>query len=322
MLRRVDRQTSDNAPPLDTRRPFTRAAGLRAGLGKQLRTRAYRQLAHGIYVDADAPDSPLLMAQAVLLPFPANAWASHATAARALALPIPPLPAEHVTVLQRRERRQRSDVTCHHATTGLVVTIAGTRISAPAQVFLELATQLSLVDLVVVGDHLVRKKMVTLDALRRHCAEASGPGVAQARAAAAFVRERVDSPMETRLRMLIVLAGLPEPEINPVMDLPGGKRCYDLCWRAARLVVEYDGRHHIERVQQWESDIERREEIEDDQWRMLIVTAKGIYRSPYQTLAKIHRLLLQRREPGTLRRLKDGWRPHFPVRGDYLSPAG
>jgi len=316
------RAREEAGEPLDTSRPFTRASALRGGIGKQLRTLAYRQLIHGVYVDAAVPDTPLLWARAALVPFGPKAWASHATAARVLGLPVPPLPGEHVTVLDRKERRDRAGVTCHHTNDGLIIKVDGTRVSAPAQLFVELASLLTLVDLVVVGDHLVRKEVVTLADLRDFCTKAAGPGAAQARAAVTFVRERVDSPMETRLRMLIVLAGLPEPEINPVMDLPGGRRRYDLCWREARLVVEYDGRHHIERQEQWESDLDRREEIEDDGWRLLIVTARGIYRSPDETLAKIHRLLIQRGEPGVPRRLKDTWRAHFPVRGDYLNPTG
>jgi len=319
----IDMTDADHASPppapLDTSRPFTRAAAVRAGLATQLRTHAYRPLLHGIYLDAGVPVTPVLMAQAALLPFPPTAWASHATAARALKLPIPPMPGEHVTVLSRKQRRTRRDITCHHAVGGRVITIDGVRVSSPRQVFLELAPRLSLVDLVVIGDHMVGKGLVDRKDLSEFCKAATGPGAPQARAAASFVRERVESPMETRLRMLIVLAGLPEPEINAVIDLPGGRRRYDLCWRTARLVLEYDGRHHVERVEQWESDLERREQIEDDAWRIVVVTAKGIYRTPEETLAKIHRLLLQRGEPGVPRRIRDDWRAHFPGRGDYLA---
>jgi len=314
--------TDQSGVPLDVRAPFTRAQGVRAGLGRRLRGLSFTQIIYGIYISSAVEVTPLVLAKAVTLPYGPSSWASHATAARALRLPIPALPGHHVTVTDRKKRHSRVDVTCHLARTEEVVTLRGVRLSAPRQLFVELASMLSLVDLVVVGDHLVREQLVTLAELRDFCAKASGPGAAQARAAAAFVRAGVDSPMETRLRMLIVLAGLPEPEINPVMDLPGGNRRYDLCWRKARLVVEYDGRHHIERVEQWESDIERREQIEDDDWRMLIVTAKDIYRTPDQTVAKIHRLLLKRGEPGTPRRLRTAWRPHFPVRGDYLRPVG
>jgi hypothetical protein len=151
--------------------------------------------------------------------------------------------------LERKERRHRADVTCHSAARGWIITRDGVRVSAPWQLFVELGTMLSLVDLVAVGDHLVGTGLLTLAGLREHCASVRGPGTARARAAVSFVRERIDSPMETRLRMLVVLAGLPEPEVNPVMDVAGRVRRYDLVWRAARLIVEYDGRHHIERGQ-------------------------------------------------------------------------
>ena len=307
-------------PPLDPRTPFTRAAGLRAGLGKRLRGRSYRQLLHGIYVSSAVEVTPLVEAQAALLRYADTSWASHISAARVLGVPTPTLAGNHVTVTDPKHRHSRAGVTCHLAKSGSVIEVGGTRVSAPAQLFLELASQLTLVDLVVAGDHLVRRLPVTLTALREFCAKATGPGAAHARAAAAFVRENVDSPMETRLRMLIVLAGLPEPVVNLTVDLPTGRRRYDLCWPEARLVVEYDGRHHVERVEQWEADIARREAIEDDAWRMLVITSTGIFRTPNETVAKIHRLLLARRQPDTPRTLSDAWRHHFPVRGDYLAP--
>jgi hypothetical protein len=179
--------------------------------------------------------------------------------------------------------------------------------------FIELATLLSLVDLVV-GDHLVRHGQVSLHQLLMACERSTARGAQAARAAASFVRERVDSPMETRLRMLIVLAGLPEPEVNlSIRDVDGRPlRRYDLCWPSVRVIVEYDGRHHIEREQNWESDLDRREAIDDDGWRILVVTGAGIYREPQRTVCRVWRLLRARRLPGVPRRPSDGWRPHFP----------
>lgn len=277
---------------------------------------------HGVYLSSAVTVTATHRAAAALMTYGPTAWASHTSAARVLGAPIPTLPDEHVTVVDRKRRHRRTGVTCHSATKGVVATVDGVRVSAPAQLFVELASMLPLVDLVVVGDHLVRKGLIAREDLRSHCVAASGPGSAQARAAVAFVRDGVDSPTETRLRMLVVLAGLPEPEINPVVELRGLIRRYDLCWRLARLVVEYDGRHHIEREEQCEADLGRREEIEDDGWRVLIVTAKGVYRSPDQTLAKIHRLLLERGQPGVPRRLAHRWQVHFPVRGDYTATMG
>lgn len=305
---------------LDLARPFTRVAALAAGLSdRHLRSSRFQRLHTGVYVDSGTPLTPLLRAEAAVLTFAPDAFASHATAARVWRLPIPALPDEHVTVARRRDRRSRDGIACHcqERLTATVRLVEGVRVSAPEQVFVELATQLSLVDLVVVGDHLVRRGLVSVDQLRARCDAASGDGAGQARAAVAFLRERVDSPMETRLRMLIVLAGLPEPRVNITYGDDEGLtfRRYDLSWPEVRLIVEYDGRHHIERVEQWESDLDRREGIDDDGWRIVVVIAKGIYRTPEVTVAKIHRLLVARGHPQVPRRPDPAWQRHFPGSG-------
>lgn len=295
------------------------AAGLTR---KDLQSGRFRRLLLGVYVDATVRVTPALQAAAVLCLLPPTAWVSHATAARLLGLPIPALPGEHACVLEAGERLRRVGVRCHvGAKSARVVLVDGVRSSAPAQVFVELGEQLTLVDLVAVGDWMVRRRLVRLDALRDFCAAASGAGAAAARLAVGFVRERVDSPMETRLRMLIVLAGIPEPVVN--LEIPGvggrGARRYDLSWPGVRVIVEYDGRHHVEVVEQWEADLERREAIDDDEWRILVFVAKDIYRRPDRTLERIVNLLRKARLAGVPRALSDDWRPHFPVQLDYVT---
>lgn len=296
----------------DPTRPFARASAAAQGNTKDLRTPAYIRLLHGIYVSASVEVTPALLAEAVLLPFGQSAWASHATAARVLGLPIPALPGEHVTVVERRRRRSRMDVTCHLARKGWVNEVSGVRVSAPQQVFVELATQLTLVELVIVGDHVVRKGLVDLETLRKFCADASGPGATLARTAVGYVRNGVDSPMETRLRLLVVLAGLPEPEVNLLVGDEVERRKYDLSYRRSKTILEYDGRQHVERVEQWEADLERREGIDDDQWRILVFVAKDIYKTPGRTLERIHSALRLRGEPGVPATFSDAWRAHFP----------
>lgn len=180
--------------------------------------------------------------------------------------------------------------------------------------FVELASILGLVDLVVVGDNLVRTGRVSLEELMGFCRATRLPARAAAQRAARLVREKVDSPMETRLRLLIVLAGLPEPQVNLVLRTYDGDvlRKYDLSYPESRLIIEYDGRHHIDRVDQWEYDLERREAIDDDGWRILVCIAADIYQWPERTLRRIQNLLVARRQPGTPRQLRDDWRPHFP----------
>lgn len=307
----------DAADPFDLTSPFRRADGLRHGLSPRMfRGAALRQIFRGVYVAAHVPDTPLLRARAALLLFHPDSFASHATAGRVYGVPLPTLADEHVTVTAPQHRRDRAGIRTHVNARPEVIRLRGVRVSGCLQMFVELATQLELVDLVVVGDNLVRREIVTVQALVDHCAASRQPGARRAARAAAYVRPRVDSPMETRLRMLLVLAGLPEPLVNLTIADANGlpARRYDLSYPQIRVIVEYDGRHHIEREQQWEADLERREAIDDDGWRLLVVTADGIFKHPDRTLDRVHRLLRARRLPGVPGRLRDDWRAHFPGR--------
>jgi len=69
--------------------------------------------------------------------------------------------------------------------------------------------------------------------------------------------------METRLRMLIVLAGLPEPTVGHVIRRDDGSRLHriDLAYLGLLIAVEYDGRQHAANTAQWNKGIRRREDL-------------------------------------------------------------
>lgn len=300
---------------LDTGRPFRRADALAHGItAKELRGPRFRTIFRGVLLDAGIVVSPKLRAEAALRLFDPTAFASHASAARLLAVPIPTLPDEHVTVFHQRMRRHHRGIRTHVSATLDVRRVGGILVSDHARMFVELAELLGLVDLVVVGDHLVRQGWITTTALVDYCATSSHRSARAARRAAAYVRAEVDSVMETRLRMLLVLAGLPEPAINVKIRAVDGEvmRRYDLSFPTVRVIVEYDGRQHIERIETWEADLARRETIDDEGWRILVVVASGIYKSPEHTLLRVWRLLRARGLDGVPARLDDEWRAHFP----------
>lgn len=307
-------------PAVDLRRPFTRADAVRAGIDpKILRTSMFRRIFRGVYIAADVPESPLVRAEAALVIHPPSAFVSHTTAAALRGLPVPPDPLIHVTVARDGDRRYRPEIRNHVRRAEPRVKVRGGRIrlSDPFQMFIELASMLSLVDLAVVGDALIRLLDCAPERLGEECRQSGDPHAAAALRAAQYVRAEVDSPMETRLRMLIVLSGLPEPEVNHKLRDEYGHvvRRLDLSYPALRLIVEYDGRQHIERKQNWDSDLDRREEFDDDGWRIVVVTAKGIYREPERTLGRIRKALKARGCPNLPARLSDDWRPHFPGQG-------
>ena len=90
-----------------------------------------------------------------------------------------------------------------------------------------------------------------------------------------FVRKGADSPKETRLRMLLVLAGLPEPTVNLIIRNPDGgwRMRFDLSYPGLKLIIEYDGRQHAESSGQWRRDLSRREELDRLGWRLIVVTS-------------------------------------------------
>jgi hypothetical protein len=77
--------------------------------------------------------------------------------------------------------------------------------------WLTAASTLNLLELVTAGDWLLRVRHTTLARLHFAIAGCSGRGAVAARTALQLVRERVDSPKETWLRLCLVLAGLPVP---------------------------------------------------------------------------------------------------------------
>jgi hypothetical protein len=179
--------------------------------------------------------------------------------------------------------------------------------------FVHLAGRLDLVDLVVLGDAMVKVLGILPATLVRYCETSDRQHAWRAHRAALLVREGVDSPMESRLRMLLVLAGLPEPTVNyREYDEHGNViRRYDLSYPQLKLIIEYDGRQHAESEQQWDHDIDRREDLDDDGWRILIVRSKDIYRRPSRTIERVRRQLVARGWPDKIV-VRPDWREHFP----------
>ena len=189
--------------------------------------------------------------------------------------------------------------------------------SPPLQAFLELAAiGVGLVALVVAGDSLARKKRITIEGLILACDAYRGRGARCARRAARLVRKGVDSPMESRLRLLLVLAGLPEPVVNVIIRSPDGhwSMRYDLCFRELKLIIEYDGRQHAESAAQWARDIERRELIDKLHYRLLLVTATGIYAHPLTTLDRVRDTMIELGATNVPKKYRPEWRRHFPGR--------
>ena len=84
--------------------------------------------------------------------------------------------------------------------------------------------------------------------------------------------EKAESPMETRLRWTLLQAGLPRPQVQTdLRDIDGrflGRA--DLFYPTARLVIEYDGSNHRDRLVE---DNRRQNAIVNAGFRILRFTA-------------------------------------------------
>ncbi|MGH3846830.1 MAG: endonuclease domain-containing protein, partial [Pseudonocardiaceae bacterium] len=92
---------------------------------------------------------------------------------------------------------------------------------------------------------------------------------------------RAESPMETRSRLVLVLRGLPRPELQyQVFDEFGGFIArLDMAYPQLKLAMEYDGRGHIAPWQQ-ESDARRLNLLDASGWSVLRFTAPDVLRTP------------------------------------------
>lgn len=115
---------------------------------------------------------------------------------------------------------------------------------------------------VVTADAAMRRGLLTADDLNRAVRAAAGrPGAAAARAMAAAVDPRAESPLESVSRLAIRDAGLPAPWLQPNI-LVGGRFVGrpDFCWDEFGVVGEADGWEKYEAGWQRLRDEKRRQE--------------------------------------------------------------
>ncbi|WP_168625524.1 hypothetical protein, partial [Cryobacterium sp. BB307] len=290
----------------------TRSARNRGVPEKRLRAKDLRAPYRGVRTAASSlpvPGDPDSETQLADLVHQAVAYAtragddevfSHATAARLWGISLPwwleVRPGLDVAVYEPAHPPQVEGIFGHRIARDVGFELVhGVRVTPPVETWIQLASLLGVHDLVVAGDALVRRKrpLSTTAELTEAAVNARRrPGVRRLRAAALVVRPGTDSPMESRLRMLIVQAGLPEPLVGHTVFDDGGNwvGTPDLAYPEHRVALEYEG--DIHRIDQltFRSDIERRERFYDARWRIIRVVKDHLDR-PAPLLARIRSAL-------------------------------
>ncbi|UXM90867.1 endonuclease domain-containing protein [Paenarthrobacter sp. JL.01a] len=268
--------------------PFTLAEAIDAGLApRDLWGRvSIEPVSKGIYRPSGW-DFDLEAAARSLSAASPGAWISHVTAARLHGFPLPPWLSDsnelHLSKPRRLPAVRRKGVTGHTLVVaeGEIELVRGLWISTRPRTWLDLARTLPLNELICVGDHLIRMPRAefehrdtayaTIDGLRAMVERHKNlQGIVRAREALELMRVGADSAPESMLRLAMLDAGLPEPELQ--VHLRIGDRLSpsaDLGYRERRLAIQYDGGHHLEE-EQIHSDRRRDKAFRTAGWTVLV----------------------------------------------------
>jgi very-short-patch-repair endonuclease len=284
--------------------PVTVAQAREHGLSKEvLRGTRFWSPLRGVHVPDAIQDGLEARCHALAQLVPAATF-SHLTAARLCDLPVPGkctalgLPAdERLEVTCPRTPPRLRGVWGHESDVGPDVWTAanGLSITTGARTWADLAPRLGLTELIVLGDAVLHRGWADLVALTAQASRPHRRGALRMRQAIPLLEPRSDSPMETRLRLLLVLGGLPCPESNRDVVVDGEWLARpDLSYPALRIAIEYDGDHHRTDRRQWQRDIGRRRLLEDAGWLLIVVTAADVLRHPEAIVERVRRAIAAR----------------------------
>jgi hypothetical protein len=295
-------------PPTLRNRPFTRAdarlEGVPAGV---LRGPGVRTLVRGVYLSAEVDPTLAQQLSAHLTLLPADTAVDGVTALWVWGVEVGrATPYRFVTTAGYQSKRSTvrvrrvAELPAWHSA-----------VVAPVPALVAARTELGLLDLVVAGDWLVRVKKATLAEVRAGLAGATARHCRRARRAGSLVRAGAESPRESRLRLLIVLAGLPEPACN--VDL-GDEWFFvgrvDLYLREWNIAVEYEGDQHRSDARVFGHDLERYERLAAS--GVLVVRVSKVHlRRPRDVVVRIHAALVSRGYRGPAPVFGAEWREVF-----------
>jgi very-short-patch-repair endonuclease len=240
-------------PPELTRSPFFLDEARNAGLTlSALSGKSWQRLGAELYRWKELPDDPWLMLSAWGRVLPRETVFVGATAAWLFGLDLEPTNPVEVAVPPSSGLRSRAGLIVRRRviparevvyvrrlrSTALPLTLAGLCLQRPAG------------EALVAIDMAIHRGLIDSAALGRYAEMSKGrPGAARLRSLA-LLAAPAESPMETRLRWLLVQARLPQPEVQTNLRDRAARFVgrADLYYPAARLVLEYDGGNHRERM--------------------------------------------------------------------------
>ena len=162
-----------------------------------------------------------------------------------------------------------------------------------AAAFIAYCALARVVDAIKVGDFLLHQGLITRDEVQSLAlAQLWRPGSHEA----AWVLPHLDgdsrSLPESETRAVLTFAGLPNPQVNCLLQLEEGRVVMgDLLFGDWRTIVEYEGSHHQEDRKQYTEDIDRYATMRDHGLLYVQVT-KETLRRPQRLVGDVHEKLV------------------------------
>jgi len=263
---------------------------------------AWRLILPGIYIHADsfrnADHAAWCEAAALMLPHDGaigGLSAVHLWGAEMVNASAP------VTLLLPREVRMRPHPRLRIVRSSLppedITRLGSLPVTTPPRTAFDVGRWLPRVEAVVAVDALLGQRVLTLPKLVDYTAGRSRwRGGPRLREVLTLVEPLSESPMESRLRLLIIDAGLPRPVAQHDILAAGGRLIgrADLAYPQWRIAIEYEGDHHRERAR-FRQDVHRLNALRAAGWLVLRFTADDVLRHPERTARQVALAVEERR---------------------------
>ncbi len=283
--------------------PFSGRASVAQGLltRDMLRGRSWRRLFPDVYVHASAyrPADHRMWCEGAAVALPDGVLAGP-SAAFLWGAPLLARDAPVTVCVGRRARpwpHPRLAVVRSDLAAGDLDRFGGLPVTTPLRTAFDLGRRLPRGDAVVAVDALLHRRLVTLGRLRGYASERTGwPGTRRLAEVLALATPLAESPMETRLRLLLIDAGA--PPLTPQHEVRDARGRFvarlDLAYPRWRIGIEYEGDHHRERAQ-FRRDVARLGELREAGWLVLRFTADDVLRRPARVAAQVAAAIRERR---------------------------
>ncbi|OBI82905.1 endonuclease domain-containing protein [Mycobacterium asiaticum] len=259
---------------------------------KQLRTR-YRVLFRDVYIRRDARLTAADKARAAWLSTGATLAGMSAAAVLGTKWLDDTAPAEIV----RPNRHSQRGIVSHsyRLAQDEVRLFRGIPVTTPARTAFDIGCRLPVPESVPILDALLNATGIEpADVAAVADVHPGTRGIRRLRSALDLVDGGAESPQETRVRLLLVGAGLPRPQTQIEFRNLHRKRIrVDMGWREWKVAVEYDGIQHWDDPEQRAWDIERIALLEAAGWIVIRVSAAMLKR-PHVIVERVRSRLAER----------------------------